>query len=90
MVCLTVFSLKSKQPGHRYPCITNYFRPGVEEQVFKDEDKKKEVVEMPEGLDVIIVDDDPDVCEVITEIVKRFYTWGDVVSFSNVDKAIEY
>ncbi len=45
---------------------------------------------MPDGLDVIIVDDDPDVCEVLTEIVKRFYTWGEVVPFSNADKAIEY
>ena len=45
---------------------------------------------MPDGLDVIIVDDDPHVCEVLTEIVKRFYTWGEVVPFSNADKAIEY
>lgn len=45
---------------------------------------------MPEGLDVIIVDDDPDVCEILTEIVKRFYTWGDVISFTNADKAAAY
>ena len=45
---------------------------------------------MPDGLDVIIVDDDPDVCEVLSEIVRRFYTWGEVISFSNVDNAIEY
>jgi response regulator of citrate/malate metabolism len=45
---------------------------------------------MPEGLDVIIVDDDPDVCEELTETVKRFYSWGSVIPFSNVDKAIEY
>ena len=45
---------------------------------------------MPEGLDVIIIDDDPVVCEVLSEIVKRFYTWGNVISYSNVDKAIEY
>lgn|GEM_PF-4357756 len=31
---------------------------------------------MPEGLDVIIIDDDPDVCEVLTEIVKRFIPGG--------------
>jgi len=41
-------------------------------------------------LDVIIIDDDPVVCEVLSEIVKRFYTWGNVISYSNVDKAIEY
>lgn len=45
---------------------------------------------MPEGLDVIIVDDDPTVCELVNTIVKRFYTWGDVISFSDSNKAIEY
>jgi response regulator of citrate/malate metabolism len=45
---------------------------------------------MPEGLDVIIVDDDPDVCEVLAETVRRFYSWGNVLPFSNVDKAIDY
>lgn len=45
---------------------------------------------MPDGLDVIIVDDDPEICDVLTKIVKRFYTWGEVVPFSDADKAIEY
>lgn len=45
---------------------------------------------MPEGLDVIVVDDDPTVCELVTTIVKRFYTWGDVISFSDSNKAIEF
>ncbi len=45
---------------------------------------------MPEGLDVIVVDDDVDVCSIITEIVQDFYTWGKVVSFSDADKAISY
>lgn len=45
---------------------------------------------MPEGLDVIIVDDDPTVCELLTTIVKRFYTWGDVLSFSDSNKAIQF
>ncbi len=45
---------------------------------------------MPEGLDVIIVDDDPDVCEVLTDIVRRFYTWGEVIAFTHVDTAIEH
>ncbi|MEJ2157915.1 MAG: hypothetical protein P8X96_21510 [Desulfobacteraceae bacterium] len=45
---------------------------------------------MPEGLDVIIVDDDPTVCELVTTIVKRFYTWGDVISFSDTNKATEF
>jgi DNA-binding NtrC family response regulator len=45
---------------------------------------------MPEGLDVIIVDDDATVCELVTTIVKRFYTWGDVISFSDSNKATEF
>jgi DNA-binding NtrC family response regulator len=45
---------------------------------------------MPEGLDVIVVDDDPTVCELVTTVVKRFYTWGDVISFSDSNKAIEF
>lgn len=45
---------------------------------------------MPDGLDVIIVDDDPTVCELVSTIVKRFYTWGDVITFSDSNKAIEF
>lgn len=45
---------------------------------------------MSEGLDVIIVDDDPSVCELISTIVKRFYTWGDVLAFSSSDEALSY
>lgn len=45
---------------------------------------------MPDGLDVIVVDDDLAVCDLISSIIKQFYTWGDVISFSNCDSAIEY
>lgn len=45
---------------------------------------------MPEGLDVIIVDDDPTICELISTIIKRFYTWGDVMTFTDSNKAIEF
>lgn len=45
---------------------------------------------MVEGLDVIIVDDDPDVCQVIEQIVKEFYSWGRVLTFNNPDEAILY
>lgn len=45
---------------------------------------------MPDGLDVIIVDDDVDVCSLITEIIEGFYTWGKVISFTNADEAIAY
>lgn len=45
---------------------------------------------MAEGLDVIIVDDDPNICELISTIVKRFYTWGEVIPFSNSEDAIKF
>ena len=45
---------------------------------------------MASGLDVIIVDDETDVCQTLSALISRFYTWGDVIDFSDVDKAIEY
>jgi DNA-binding NtrC family response regulator len=45
---------------------------------------------MSEGLDVFIVDDDPSVCELIATIIKRFYTWGEVIPFSDTDEAIKH
>lgn len=45
---------------------------------------------MAEGLDIIIVDDDPNVCELISTIIKRFYTWGEVIPFSNSEDAIKF
>jgi len=43
---------------------------------------------MPDGLDVIIVDNNPDACENISQVVKSFYTWGEVLVFTDVDMAI--
>ena len=45
---------------------------------------------MSDGLDVIIMDDDPEVCEVLSEIVKRFYSWGEVIIFTDIQEAISY
>jgi len=45
---------------------------------------------MSTGLDVIIVDDEPDVCQTIASIISRFYAWGEVIVFSDVDEAIDY
>jgi response regulator of citrate/malate metabolism len=45
---------------------------------------------MSNGLDVIIIDDEPVMCEVLSEIVKGFYAWGDVRAFSDIDRAISY
>ncbi len=45
---------------------------------------------MSDGLDVIIVDDEQHVCEVLSETVRKFYTWGDVITFNNYRSATEY
>ena len=45
---------------------------------------------MTDGLDVIIVDDDPATGEALAEIVNRFYTWGQVFAFTDPDEAAEY
>lgn len=45
---------------------------------------------MSDGLNVIIVDDDPVSCDVIFEIIKRFYVWGEVFAFKEVERAIAH
>ncbi len=45
---------------------------------------------MSDGLDVIVLDDDPGICEIITELIESFYTWGQVHCFSDPDKAISF
>jgi response regulator of citrate/malate metabolism len=45
---------------------------------------------MSDGLNVVILDDDPPICRVIEKYVKEFYTWGEVVSFSDDDAALAY
>jgi response regulator of citrate/malate metabolism len=45
---------------------------------------------MADGLDVIIVDDDPGVCEILSKIIAGFYVWGEVLSFTDVDEAVSY
>lgn len=45
---------------------------------------------MSDGLPVIIVDDDPAVCDVISDIVKTFYTWGEVLTFTDSQKALSF
>jgi len=45
---------------------------------------------MADGLDIIIVDDDPDVCEITSEIINRFYTWGYVLTFTDINEAISH
>jgi DNA-binding NtrC family response regulator len=43
---------------------------------------------MSDNLDVIVLDDDPQICSLITEILKGFYVWGDIHSFTNYDDAL--
>jgi len=45
---------------------------------------------MTGGLPVIIVDDDPAVCEVTSELVRSFYTWGKVFVFTDPDEALAF
>ncbi len=45
---------------------------------------------MSDGLDLMIVDDEQHVCEVISETIKKFYTWGDVLLFNDYETAISY
>lgn len=45
---------------------------------------------MSDGLDVIIVDDDPGICEVLSEVIENFYTWGEIHAFHDPQEAISY
>lgn len=45
---------------------------------------------MAQGLDIIIVDDDPAVCDSISSAVKKFYTWGQVIAFTDSNAARAY
>ena len=45
---------------------------------------------MADGLDVIIVDDDPVTCEILLTMVKKFYSWGNVIAFTDVSEAASY
>ena len=45
---------------------------------------------MSDGLDVIIVDDDPVTCKMLTRGIEAFYTWGNVIPFTNPEDARAY
>jgi DNA-binding NarL/FixJ family response regulator len=45
---------------------------------------------MSDGLDVVVLDDDPGISQVIKEMIETFYTWGRVVAFSDAEKAITW
>ena len=43
-----------------------------------------------DGLDIVIIDDEENVCEVLAEQIKTYYTWGEIITFTDVDRAISY
>lgn len=45
---------------------------------------------MSQGLDVMVLDDDPGISQVLKELIETFYTWGSVVAFSNAEKATDW
>ena len=45
---------------------------------------------MSDGLDVIVLDDDQGICEIISELIESFYTWGKVYPFSDPQEAIAF
>jgi response regulator RpfG family c-di-GMP phosphodiesterase len=47
-------------------------------------------MDMADNLDVIILDDEPLVCSLITDILKSFYVWGDIRSFTDFNEALSY
>ena len=46
--------------------------------------------QMSDGLDVIVLDDDPGIGEILSELIESFYTWGEVHCFSELNKAISF
>ena len=45
---------------------------------------------MSEGLDILIIDDEKEVCDVLASHIEKFYTWGDVTTCTDVERAISY
>jgi CheY-like chemotaxis protein len=45
---------------------------------------------MADGLDVVVLDDDPGISQVLKELIESFYSWGQVVAFSDAEKAIQW
>jgi DNA-binding NtrC family response regulator len=45
---------------------------------------------MYDGMDIIVIDDDPGINEVLSEMIFSFYSWGEVYPFSDPAKAISF
>lgn len=50
----------------------------------------QEVYHMLDGLDVIILDDDPGIGDILSELIESFYTWGEVHCFSELTQTISF
>lgn len=53
-------------------------------------EKREKEETVVDGLDVVIIDDNPRVCEIVAHTINRFYTWGNVFVFSDEEEAIFY
>jgi CheY-like chemotaxis protein len=53
-------------------------------------DSEQEGKNMSDGLDVIVLDDDHGICEIISELIESFYSWGKVYPFSDPEEAIRF
>jgi len=45
---------------------------------------------MADGLDVVVLDDDPGISRILKELIESFYHWGKVVAFSDAEKAVQW
>jgi DNA-binding NtrC family response regulator len=45
---------------------------------------------MAYSLDVVVLDDQPEVCEVLSDMLRGFYTWGEIRSFTDPYAAKEH
>ena len=45
---------------------------------------------MSDGLDIIVVDDDPAAADLTSKTIKKFYTWGKVFAFTDVEEALRF
>ena len=45
---------------------------------------------MSDGLDILIIDDEKEVCDVLASHIEKFYSWGDVTTCTDVERAISY
>ena len=46
--------------------------------------------DMSDGLDILIIDDEKEVCDVLSSHIRKFYTWGDITTCTDVERAVSY